>query len=423
MKYSKDIKTKDNYDVIVTGAGPAGICAAVSSARLGAKTLLVERYGSVGGNLTLGMVGPVTGNVGKGTILDEINRIIGGDYPRRWVQDYETAKIALTRLLHDEKVTLYLQAQAVDSIMKENRISGIIMASPEGMHASLASVVVDATGNGCVAYHAGADHKIGSDDDNELQPVSLMFKLGGVDDDEAISEGNHTYDVRMPDSGFREFCENAAKAGEIPQNASFVRLYRTARKGECVVNATQDNGIDGTKVADIARAEINLRAQIPIIIKFLQRNVRGFEGCFLQESASTLGVRETRRIIGDYVLTENDLFAGRRFSDVIVHDALYNIDIHNPTGGGMREFTAVRPYDIPYRCILPRGIENLLTAGRCISGTHRAQASYRVMSICMALGQAAGMAAALSCSCDLSPRLLDPGLIQKELMEYGAELF
>lgn len=217
-----------------------------------------------------------------------------------------------------------------------------------------------------------------------------------MDESIAISDGNHTYDVRMPGSNFRQICINAAEAGELPAMASFVRLYRTLRRGECVVNATQSNFIDGTEILDITKAEYDLREQIPVIIKFLQSRVKGFENCYLQESAATLGVRETRRIMGEYILTEDDLFTGRKFHDVVVHNAIFSIDIHNPTGAGMHEFTDVQPYDIPYRCLVPIGVEDLLTAGRCISGTHRAQASYRVMNICMAIGEAAGAAAALS---------------------------
>ncbi len=423
MLYQKNITPKTTFDVIVVGGGPAGICAAVSSARMGVKTLLVERYGALGGNLTLGLVGPVTGSVGSGTMLEEITRLIGGNYPNRWVHDYETAKIKLVELINAAGVQLFLQTQAIDVIMENTVISGIITASPEGISAVKADIIIDASGDGQIAFLAGAEYEKGCKEDALLQPVSLMFKLGGVDDNVAITGNNHTYDVRMPGSGFNDFCKQAAEKGELPEIVSFVRLYRTSRHGECVVNATQANGIDATKVEDIAKAEALLRLQIPEIVQFLQKHIKGFENCFLQESASTLGVRETRRILGEYILTEEDLIAGRRFDDVIVHDAYYNIDIHNPTGGGMQEFTPVRPYDIPYRCIIPRKIDNLLTAGRCISGTHRAQASYRVMSICMAIGQAAGIAAALSSQKKVYPRGLDVKLIQKQLSDCGVVLF
>lgn len=169
----------------------------------------------------------------------------------------------------------------------------------------------------------------------------------------------------------------------------------------------------------------DLRNQIAMVVKFLQKNVPGYENCRVKSSADVLGVRETRRIMGDYILQDSDVENGAHFPDAIVHNAWFLIDIHNPTGGGQAEKHSqpAKPYDIPYRCFLPIGIENLLVAGRCISGTHRAHASYRVMAICMAMGEAVGVAAALSAQRGVTPKNVPAEDIQTVLMKRGVQLF
>ena len=426
IKMDRDISVLGSYDVVVCGSGPSGIGAAVSSARMGKKTLLIERYGVLGGCLTSALVGPVMGRAGKGAITDEINALIGGDVPIKMAFDSEMAKIKLTELVKNSGAHVYLQAPVVDVLMDGQRIKGVIIGTPEGLKAIEATVVIDATGDGTVSYLAGADYVKGREEDSLMQPVSLMFRLYGIDEDQILQKDNWTYDIRMPNTPsanwFLEFCIEASKKGDLPNSVSLVRLYRTSRPGECHVNATHMNYVDGTNLEEIAKAEFELRQQIPAVTEFLKKNVKGFENCFVQNSASTLGVRDTRRIMGEYVLTEADLRAGAKFDDVIVHDAWFFMDVHNITGGG-QVLTNVPVYDIPYRCLIPLKIDNLLVAGRCISGTHKAQASYRIMSICMATGQAAGIAAALSTSQGITPRKLDYHEVQKVLIESGAVLF
>ncbi|MDL2229154.1 FAD-dependent oxidoreductase [Treponema sp. OttesenSCG-928-L16] len=421
-----DIPAIGSYDVIVCGSGPSGICAAVSSARMGKSTLLLERQGMVGGALTSMLVGPTMGRVCKGTMTDEINALLGGDPSIKMAFDIEEAKIKLTELLAAANVKVYLQAQIADVFMENNTITGLLIASPDGLKAVYGKVIIDATGDGTVSHFAGADFETGRESDKLMQPVSLMFRLYGIDETKVLKKENWTYDIRMPNTPeakrFLEFCVAASKTGALPEAVSLVRLYRTSRPGECHVNATHKNYINGTKLEDIGSAEIELRKQIPIIRDFLKKSVPGFENCFVQNSAVTLGVRDTRRIIGDYVLTHEDLLSGRKFEDVIVHNAWFYMDIHNITGGG-QTLTDVLPYDIPYRCLVPLKIEQLLTTGRCISGTHKAEASYRIMNICMATGQAAGIAAALAAEKNISPRKLNYQEVQKVLTSLGIDLF
>ena len=183
--------------------------------------------------------------------------------------------------------------------------------------------------------------------------------------------------------------------------------------------------MDITKVREIFPADLELRRQIALLMDFFHQNLPGYENCKCIGSGTTTGVRETRRVMGDYLLTAEDMVEGRKFPDVAVHEAEFIVDIHNPEGAGQAEdkIQYVIPYDIPYRCFLPKGVEGLLVAGRCISGTHRAHASYRVMSICMAMGEAAGTAAALCAKGLRTPRELQVKELQNALTAKGIELW
>ena len=183
--------------------------------------------------------------------------------------------------------------------------------------------------------------------------------------------------------------------------------------------------MDITRVEQIFPADLQLRRQMVLLETFLRENVPGYEKIRITASGTTTGVRESRRVLGDYLIDADELAAGCRFPDVVVHKALFIVDIHNPTGAGQAEdhIQYCQPYDLPYRCFLPKGIEGLLVTGRCISGTHRAHASYRVMSICMAMGEATGVAAALAASRSCTPRALPVSDLQSALSARGISLF
>jgi len=192
-----------------------------------------------------------------------------------------------------------------------------------------------------------------------------------------------------------------------------------------MVNTTQANYVNPLNAKDVMKAEVELRKQIDQITDFLRKYVPGYENCVVKYTSEHLGVRESRRIMGDYVLNIDDLRAGRRFDDVVVHKANFTVDIHNPDGAGQANGLAevVSPYDIPYRCLLPKNVENLIVSGRCISSTHEALASFRIMSVCTALGEAAGVAAAIAVEDNVAPRQVDVRKIQTALTEKGADLF
>ncbi|MBQ3126575.1 MAG: FAD-dependent oxidoreductase, partial [Clostridia bacterium] len=317
----------------------------------------------------------------------------------------------LTALVAESGAEFWLSTPIVDTLTEGNRVIGVVVSTPTGLGAVLGKVVIDATGDGTVAALAGAESAIGRDSDGLTQPCTIEFLISGVDESIGIAAWGGSDPVKLPDGReYRQVCRAAAASGELPSNVTIVRLHRTPRQGDRSVNATQYNGLDAFNPASVADAERVLRGQIEQIVAFLRRNVPGYENIRVVSSAGSLGVRETRRIIGDYVLGDTDVEQGTHRADAAVRDAWFLIDIHNPAGGGQAEGFAqpAKPYDIPFGCLLPRGLEGIMTAGRCISGTHRAHASYRVMAICLATGEAAGMVAAQAVKTGKTPREVAP---------------
>lgn len=429
VSYTREIPVYKRFDVIVCGAGPAGICAAVAAARQGAKVALLERYGVPGGNLTCGHVGPILGMVGKGTMRDELMALLevpDNDMIGRVVlaHDMQRAKTVLTEFIHHENIEVYLQTMAADALVEDHRVTGVVISTKEGLLALEGKVVVDATGDGDVAAFAGCQIEKGRED-GLMQPVTLEFTLDNVDEDRGVICIGDVDDVEFNGQRFLDYCKQCAQKGMLPEHLAAVRLHPTVHKGERQVNTTQANGVDSTKIEDLYPAELALRGQIDTLIRFFRENLPGYENCKYIASGTTTGIRESRRVVGEYLITAEELAAGKRFDDVVVHRAEFIVDIHNPAGAGQAEekIQYVVPYDLPYGCFVPKGVDGLMTAGRCISGTHRAHASYRVMSICMAMGQAVGVAAALCARQGCQPRALDVKALQKELTALGVELF
>ncbi len=438
--YQKSVQIVRECDVLVVGAGPAGVCAAVSAAREGAKVILCERYGSVGGMLTMGNVDPILGRLSGGTYYDEISKRLlalnpgavptdGTRIGREVPVNREVAKIVLDEMIAQAGVELWLGAAFVDAIIENGKVTGAIFTTQDGLRAIKAKVTVDSTGDACVAAAAGAEIELGRDGDGGLQPMTLEFTVCGVDESRAISVWGGSDPIKIPAGEFagmeyRELCKQKNREGELPEFVSIVRLHRTSAAGERSVNATQVNGLSPLDPADMGRAELELREQIAKCVAFLKKYIPGYENCSIKASADTVGVRESRRVRGIEYIVDSDVENGRQREDGIVHNAWFLIDIHNPTGGGQAEGYSrpAQPYDIPYGAIVPLKTNGLLIAGRPISGTHRAHASWRVMAICMAIGEAAGIAASKCAASGIEPRELDPAQIRKVLSKRGVEL-
>lgn len=409
------------HEVIVAGGGTAGIVAAVAAARNGADTVLIERYGFLGGTMTAGLVNPfMTFHAGgkqiiKGIfqeIIDRLKDLDGYDEATK-AFDTEAMKLVADRMVKEAGVKLLLHTYITDVLVtRKGSVRGVEVHNKSGRQVLLGKVTVDATGDGDVAVMAGAPYEKGRLEDGLTQPMTLNFRVGGVDA------------KRMPPrEEINRLFEEAKAKGEVSIPRENVLFFPTTRKGEIHFNTTRVVKADGTKAEDLTYAEIEGRRQMVELMDFLRRRVPGFENAYLLMSGVQIGVRETRRIIGEYILTGDDIVKARKFEDAIARGS-YPIDIHSPTGEGttIRRLPPGEYYDIPYRCLVPKKIDNLLVAGRCISSTHEAQAAIRVIPIVVAIGQAAGTAAALSVKFDVPPRELDVHLLQRTLREQGAVL-
>ncbi|MBN1488331.1 MAG: FAD-dependent oxidoreductase [Phycisphaerae bacterium] len=403
----------DTVDVVVCGGGPAGIAAAVMAARQGAKVLLVERYGRLGGMAVHALVGPLMGGV-HSAFVEEVLKRIGGRHP-----DPDRLDIEYAALGEEAGVHILLHAWVLGAVVEDGCVKSVRLGTKQGFLRVAASVFVDATGDGDVAALAGAAFEMGRPGDGLLQPASIMYRIGGVEPDKAILCGSEeqALEVRTPAGTWHDVVVKAQVDGELPPEIGVVRLYRAHRPGEQIVNATQVNRIDGTRPIDLTRAELEGRRQAYRVLDFLRKHAPGYEHAYIAAMPAVIGVRETRRILGVDYLTREDVVLGRERPDAVVRRADFVIDIHNPTGPGQAEGFArkVKPYDIPYGCLVPRTLDGLLLAGRCISGSHDAHASYRVQCIAMATGAAAGTAAGLAAKEGAKPRDIEPSTIQNAL--------
>lgn len=424
MEYSRNIDVLSSFDVVIAGGGPSGIAAAVAVREMGLTALIIERAGVVGGNLTIGHVSPISGGHVKNTAAYHINMLLNME--NYGVSDFENAKIKLTELLYQKGVEVYLNSSVCDALCENGQIKSVVISTQEGLKAVEGKFFIDATGDGVLSYLAGEEIEYGRPD-GLVQPTSIMFTISGVDESQKMVCEHEEDETILKKGSYLQLCKDACLSGELPPEINIVRLYNGILPTERVVNATQINRLNPTKVEDYTRAQIELRKQMYTVVKFLKNNVEGFENIKIKDSSDIVGVRESRRVKGKYTITADDIIFGRTFEDVVVHKANFCIDIHNPDGAGqaLEDYApkVADGYDIPYRAIVPLVNKNLYTAGRCISGTHRAHASYRVMNIAMNIGEAAGVAAALCVKKNRNNTTLDYKDIQLILCEKGIELF
>jgi hypothetical protein len=322
----------------------------------------------------------------------------------------------------DEAGVQFLFHSFASGILGKSRVEGVVLETKSGPLAIRARITIDCTGDGDVAVHAGAPSEVGRAD-GLVQPMTLMFRIV-----EFQRRNFESYVTQNPTQwrgvhGLWDLVREATDAGELRLPREDILFFATPHEEEVSVNSTRVTRVLGTDVWDLSYAEWASRKQMRQIAEFLRHYVPGFEKSYVAQSGVQVGVRETRRVLGDYQLTVDDVLSARKFDDAIARGA-YPVDIHNPAGSGtvLKRLPPGEAYDIPLRCLMPRNTEGLIVAGRCISGTHEAHSSYRVMPIVMATGQAAGVCAALAARRGVMPRDIPVGKVQEELLRQGASL-
>lgn len=445
---ARDIPVRASVDILVVGGGPSGLMAAQAAAGKGLKVMLIESRSYLGGNLTIGL--PILGFLGQ-----KGNQIIKG-LPQQFIDrlkekeaasdhracalhvsltiiDPEQSKALALQLMGEAGVEVLMYVFCTDVIKEGNEVKGVIIESKAGREAILAKTVIDCTGDADVAYRAGVEcHK--GNAEGGMQPPTLMFCMRGVETQrlrDAIVNEPDVYDMDiMPAESFRNkkfitvgLRNQIRKAQEAGIDITVARtiLITGMNEDEIWVNMSRVNGVDSTKPESYTHGEIEGRKQIYRIAEYLKGFVPGFENAWMEKVAPFMGIRESRVTVGQYVLTAEDILACRRFDDSIAV-ASYPVDLHHPKGGDCTLEYCGDCYDIPYRVLVPAAVENLLVAGRCSSLSHEAMASTRVMSTCMAMGEAAGRAARIALQDGVKVSEVDVQKLREELRATGAYL-
>lgn len=446
---AREIPVRASVDVLVVGGGPSGVMAAYAAARKGGhKVMLLESRGFLGGNLTIGLpilafLGPKGNQVIKGEAQKFIDRLraCGAASEHKRCKNHmsltiinsEEAKNVCADMMEEVGVEVLMYVFCCGVLKDGDRVTGVVIESKCGREAILAKTVIDCTGDGDVAFRAGVEcHK--GDADGGMQPPTLMYQMRGVKMQElrdAIVNHPDIYDmdVMPPEQfksgyfitvGLRRQIREAQEAGlDIPVSRTI--LITGLEPDEIWVNMTRVSGTDSTDPASYTRCEITAHRQMKDVTEYLRRFVPGFEDARVEKVAPFTGIRESRVIVGKYVLTAEDVLSMKHFDDAVVV-AGYPVDIHHSKGGDCTMLFTADAYDIPYRVLVPEKVEGLLVAGRCSSMNHEAMAGTRVMSTCMALGEAAGTAARVALEAGVLPSAVDVAAVRAELLENGAYL-
>lgn len=411
------------YDIIVVGGGFSGVAAAIAAAREGRSVLLVEKGNALGGAAVNSLVIPfmptstringVMTELSAGifkTICEKLDEN-GAMKGKLFLE--EELKFILNDMVREVGVDLLYHAYIFEAKKNDGRVESITVATKSGPMELTADYFVDCTGDAQLAFLADCPYNLGRESDNLCQPMTLCFRLGNVDV-EAF--------YRTKEDMKQKYREAKAR-GELMNPREDILLFKYPIHNVMHFNTTRVVKLDPTNPEDVTKAELFARDQIREIIDFMKKNGDGLDDCFLMSSGAEIGVRESRMIIGDYVLTESDCRAFTKFDDSIAA-CNYDIDIHNPEGAGTSHyfFPEGEYYTIPYRSLIPKEATNMLVAGRCISSDHGAQASYRIMPTVCCIGEAAGVAIALASKNQISTRDIDVAELQSILKREGAYL-
>ncbi|HWD80030.1 MAG TPA: FAD-dependent oxidoreductase [Kribbella sp.] len=429
---AETIEVTRTVDVAVAGGGPAGFCAAVAAARSGARTVLVEKAPFLGGTATGAMVASFMGFywrdllVGGGIGHEITDRLVktggaNGFTPyllaeasrnpvkvRTFPFDPEVLKFVLDDMLAESGAEVELHTQAVDPVLENGSVGGLIAQDLSARQAIRAKVVVDATANAVLCRRAGCRTQNQVEQRRDRQPMTLMARLSNVDVARFRS---------LPRDEKRRLAISGVRTGALQQE--LLSLVSSPAGSDAFILMTRVSELDGSDSGDLTAAERIGRTQIRSVVDFLRTSVPGFEHSYLAALAPWIGVRETWRIEGEYVLTEDDVLGGRQFTDAIAQ-AGGPLDVHDTNGTGLVLVEPPAPFAIPYRSLVPRDVDGLLVAGRCLSATGRAMGASRHMGTAMATGQAAGTAAAIAAAEGVSTRDVSPEHLRRVLRDAGA---
>ena len=451
------ISQRLSADVIVIGGGPAGMCAAIAAAREGVSVILVEQGGFCGGMATRGLVGPfMTCYDAKGETMiirglfeEIVNRMVergfaihpsevrSGTAFTSWIiighehvtpYEPEGLKVIMDEMLTETGVKVLYHTDFLHPVLEESTITGVLVSSKRGLEVIKGKVVVDCTGDGDVATRCGVPYEMGNEELNLMQPASMFFQISNVDPDavEADIQANIHNFYRKDGVNYRSFhwrVTEARENGDWDLKRVSIGLFRMPKPDEWCVNTSRIMGVDSTDNESLSNAEIVGRQQAQHILHFLRKYVPGCENARIKSTASYIGIRESRHIQGDYRLTADDLLDSKVPEDSILL-AANSVDVHGRFGPTSNEYVPIKGdyYGVPYRSLLPKGVEQLLIAGRCVSADSTAAGAIRVMPPCMGMGQAAGIAAAMAVKQGITVRKVDAQELRAVLKENGAYL-
>ncbi len=451
---ARRIPVAAEVDVLVVGGGTAGVMAAIAAARHGAKTLIVEQYGFLGGTHTAALVSPVCPNyhpdgrpltegIGQeifdrlakqGRAEGRVNGCYNADEDWPWF-DPEALKYLLDEIVEESGAKILFNTIVSDVIRDNGSIIGVIVENKGGRSALMGRQIIDASGDADVAFRAGVPIESGRLLDRLNQPSSLRFLAGNVDFDKCCTF-LRKHGVKRPATpsvsyarggGAKDlekyFGQLLAEGLVDAEILDYFQFYSApGRPGEISFNCPELRKFSATDGWDASRMQLEGRRKISKIMDFCQRYIPGFEASYIAYTAPMVGVRESRRIVGEYVLTEVDVLSGMKFPDAVARNN-WPPDIHSPSDDEGLMFTqdsfSADYVEIPYRALVPLKVDNLLVTGRCISATFEAQAAVRISRTCHALGQAAGTAAAMACAEKITPRQLDGRAVRKALETDG----
>ncbi len=429
------IELKSKYDVIVAGAGIAGISAAVKAARLGVSVLLIEQYGFVGGMSTAGMVSPFMKHkvndetLVKGVFEDLENEMI----KRKGMIDngfYASAfRASSFNLLKNANCTILLNARIGAVKKKENKIDSIIVFTESEKLEIEADVFIDTTGDAQLLYLGDFPYQKGDEKTGRLQALTLFFRMAGIDVKEVTEyaiqhkgdffdwmDYNFDFNKIISIAGFFSFVKRAIEQKRLAEEIQYIFFTTLPESGEGSFNTSNILDVDGSSSEDLTKAELIGRKQVAQVVDLLQNEIPGFSKSILLETAVQVGVRETRRAIGDYIVTGDDIKQSRKFDDAIAR-ACYGIDIHGQKDEAdrMEHLKEGEYYEVPLRALIVKDADNLLAAGRCISSTREGHSALRIQPTSSATGEACGALAALAIKQKKSLREINYKEVQKEI--------